>query len=236
MSTSKSTTIWRQISESVKDTVEARTPVGDDGYTEDYDCKLHFAYTPTPETRDLFVPEYGSKPLFKAEILLRYNDTYTVREWVIDTWSANSKIVQELDGTYFDMLDDIVLEFAGYRECEAHEELRKAKEAARRPALEPATGQMSLFDDTDTLPLFSGTAVRVTIEENDAPTTSAQQMTFSKCPTCHDTGKVGDRYCWCQAGQDARKLDAEMTKTQQQASLYARSCRKMNGRAGMLEL
>ena len=61
-------------------------------------------------------------------------------------------------------------------------------------------------------------------------------MTFSKCPTCHDTGKVGDRYCWCQTGQDARKLAAELAETQQRASLFARGSRQRNGRAGMLEL
>jgi len=70
----------------------------------------------------------------------------------------------------------------------------------------PPLSQPPLFDDTDALPLFSGTAIVVDqAGHTDEQASAYQQGTFSACPICHDTGKVGTRYCWCQAGLDARR-------------------------------
>jgi hypothetical protein len=59
------------------------------------------------------------------------------------------------------------------------------------PAPAPAV-QLSMFDT------FSGTAQATRIE----PVTprAVQRITFAKCPVCYDVGKVGDVYCWCEAG------------------------------------
>ena len=61
-------------------------------------------------------------------------------------------------------------------------------------------------------------------------------MIFSQYPACHPTAKVGNYYCCCQAGQDAKRLAAELAETQQRASLLVQSSRQRNGRVGMLEL
>jgi hypothetical protein len=62
--------------------------------------------------------------------------------------------------------------------------------------------QDRLFDDTDTLPLFSGTAQRGQSESFN-PGPAYHQETLGTCPICHDTGRVEGRYCTCDAGNDA---------------------------------
>ena len=69
------------------------------------------------------------------------------------------------------------------------------------------TKQPKLFDDTNTLPLFSGTAPRAKLSPFE-PTPGAQPSLPFECKTCRDTGTIiSDRltFCWCEAGQQARK-------------------------------
>lgn len=61
--------------------------------------------------------------------------------------------------------------------------------------------QATMFS-TEDLPLFSGTAQTVTIKSRK-PAPSARQTTFAACRVCLDTGKVGKKFCSCQAGQKA---------------------------------
>lgn len=104
---------------------------------------------------------------------------------------------------------------------------------------DPASQQQTLFDDIESLPLFSGTAIRFEQPEASGPGSSPyRQESFSACETCHDTGKVGDRYCWCKAGQEARAFDQELAETREAANRYARAYRgvAVKGRVNGLEL
>ena len=62
----------------------------------------------------------------------------------------------------------------------------------------------------ESLPLFSGTAQRVELPVPREPAGGRQAGMFA-CPICRDTGKVGwgsgARYCWCEAGEGARRWD-----------------------------
>ena len=82
--------------------------------------------------------------------------------------------------------------------------------------------QASLFDDTEALPLFSGTAQRVDASGPVAPTSDSKQATWASCPTCLDVGKVGERYCWCEAGTHAREHDREFAESAARAEKAAR--------------
>lgn len=66
--------------------------------------------------------------------------------------------------------------------------------------------QMRMDFGIDDLPLFSGTPVRVSVPgvQPHPQGLTAGQMGFFKCSACRDTGKVGDRFCLCEAGTDAR--------------------------------
>ena len=62
----------------------------------------------------------------------------------------------------------------------------------------------------NTLPLFSGTPLRVTRKDPPLATELPVrgQQSFATCRLCKDTGRLKtadrDRYCWCKAGQRAR--------------------------------
>jgi hypothetical protein len=62
--------------------------------------------------------------------------------------------------------------------------------------------QARLFG-VETLPLFSGTAQRGGVGVFD-PHPAVTQETFVTCRFCRDTGRVGEGFCWCAAGQRAR--------------------------------
>ena len=59
---------------------------------------------------------------------------------------------------------------------------------------------LSLFQQAEDTPLFSGTPMRAHIPEAK-PEPAGQQATLAQCPLCLDTGivKVGlvTRRCWC---------------------------------------
>ena len=67
--------------------------------------------------------------------------------------------------------------------------------------------QATMFSSED-LPLFSGTVPTVTVKSSK-PAPKATQATFAACRVCLDTGKVGDKFCTCQAGQDARQKESK---------------------------
>ena len=95
--------------------------------------------------------------------------------------------------------------------------------------------QMALFDDTEALPLFSGTAQRVEPTGPAKSATSAKQATFSNCPTCHDTGKIGKRYCWCKAGVTARKVQGQAQQELSDVEVFASQASRP-ARGSFLEL
>lgn len=64
--------------------------------------------------------------------------------------------------------------------------------------------QTTMFQTGEDLPLFSGTVPSVTIKRTPAIRTHSSQASFARCRLCLDTGRVGHKYCWCQAGQSAR--------------------------------
>jgi hypothetical protein len=62
--------------------------------------------------------------------------------------------------------------------------------------MKPTRGQLPMFADCTDLPLWSGTASRATAQEFTPRETVTQPSMFS-CPVCHDTGRVGNKACWC---------------------------------------
>lgn len=53
----------------------------------------------------------------------------------------------------------------------------------------------------ESLPLFSGTPVQVTLPAaGEVEVVSPDQASFAACRVCMDTGLVGDKYCSCAAG------------------------------------
>jgi hypothetical protein len=64
-----------------------------------------------------------------------------------------------------------------------------------------------MFPGGEDLPLFSGTAIRV---GEGAKNTSSEHKGPNlgfKCGACFDTGRVGDKFCTCPAGVQARQID-----------------------------
>ena len=60
------------------------------------------------------------------------------------------------------------------------------------------------FWEIEDLPLFSGTPLAAR-EQVFAPKEVNAQPTLAHCRLCHDTGRLGPSYCWCDAGQQARQ-------------------------------
>lgn len=60
--------------------------------------------------------------------------------------------------------------------------------------------QVSMFTDGSDLPLFSGTPIKVEIAPF-VPQVVIKQLGFFTCAVCRDTGIVGDKLCWCEAGR-----------------------------------
>ena len=77
-------------------------------------------------------------------------------------------------------------------------------------------GQAMLPGMENTLPLFSGTPMRVSRKpaETAEGASAAGQRSFATCGLCKDTGRIknADRrhYCWCAAGVAAREQDREI--------------------------
>ena len=93
------------------------------------------------------------------------------------------------------------------------------------------------FDDIEALPLFSGTPVSVQGQEPAEPISCYRQTGFFSCSICRDTGKVGKRYCWCQAGQVAKKADDALTDIAERAAVRAQTIKAMrSSSAAALEL
>jgi len=57
---------------------------------------------------------------------------------------------------------------------------------------------------TDDLPLFSQTAQTGYVDRYIGHEVQSQ-ASFAKCAVCLDTGKVGDKACWCEAGDKVRE-------------------------------
>lgn len=71
------------------------------------------------------------------------------------------------------------------------------------------THQLSMFQ-TEDLPLFSGTAPRGKVEPFKAKPEPKQERLPASCDACADTGVLGEyAFCWCEAGQERKKLRAE---------------------------
>jgi hypothetical protein len=79
------------------------------------------------------------------------------------------------------------------------------------------TNRPKLFDDTETLPLFSGTAQRKQAPAPFTPEPDQPSLPFA-CAACRDTGRISTKpisavqpitppatFCWCKAGQAARR-------------------------------
>lgn len=65
--------------------------------------------------------------------------------------------------------------------------------------------QMNMFD-TEDLPLFSGTAPKGTISPFEIKDQAKQESLPAHCHLCADTGRIDlYKFCWCEAGQQARK-------------------------------
>lgn len=65
--------------------------------------------------------------------------------------------------------------------------------------------QLTMFQ-TEDLPLFSGTAVRGQVRPFKPEPEPEQTPLPCTCRFCRDTGVLGEyAYCWCEAGQRARK-------------------------------
>jgi hypothetical protein len=60
--------------------------------------------------------------------------------------------------------------------------------------------QAQMFTDGADLPLFSATPQRVALPRPDAAP-SPMQASYAHCRACLDTGRIGQRRCWCPAGQ-----------------------------------
>ncbi len=94
--------------------------------------------------------------------------------------------------------------------------------------------QSSMFE-TEDLPLFSGTAQRAELSPF-APRPEPQQESLADCQLCADTGQIGDIFCWCQAGQEAKArhdralrrerliVDARTLSSDTIGSLTGRNC------------
>lgn len=71
--------------------------------------------------------------------------------------------------------------------------------------------QSSMFMQGEDLPLFSGTAQSVRLEVFK-PLAQARQLHMGECPLCEDTGTMhlypgsGAKFCYCEAGDKARKM------------------------------
>jgi hypothetical protein len=63
--------------------------------------------------------------------------------------------------------------------------------------------------EIESLPLFSETAVRVSLEPAEGTPRAAGQLSFFACRFCKDGGRIGGRYCICEAGTAARLADRE---------------------------
>ena len=79
------------------------------------------------------------------------------------------------------------------------------------------TGQPKLFDDTETLPLFSGCAQKENAETFN-PAADAQTRLPFTCAVCMDTGRVDGKYCTCTAGDKARYADKKANRVAQDAA------------------
>lgn len=55
---------------------------------------------------------------------------------------------------------------------------------------------MPMFPDASDLPLWSGTPARGIAQEY-TPRPTVSQPSMFRCPVCHDTGRVGNKACWC---------------------------------------
>jgi len=65
----------------------------------------------------------------------------------------------------------------------------------------------------ETLPLFSGTAIRQAAAPSpQGAEQSRGQMSFFACRFCKDGGRIGNRYCFCSAGEQARLADRNRRK------------------------
>ena len=82
--------------------------------------------------------------------------------------------------------------------------------------------QGKLFDDTGTLPLFSGVPESVDASPYIAQECGGQQLHYAECGLCLDTGCVDDHCCWCEAGQKARAYARELVEMEQRAKQSAR--------------
>lgn len=74
--------------------------------------------------------------------------------------------------------------------------------------------QRPLDFGNEDLPLFSGIPIRIKPLPGPAsPNAGTQQGSYSFCRTCMDTGRIGAKFCWCQAGIDARQGKVKRTLT-----------------------
>lgn len=64
----------------------------------------------------------------------------------------------------------------------------------------------------ETLPLFSGTAIRQVAAPSQEVGRPSGQMSFFACRFCKDGGRIGNRYCFCSAGEQARLADRNRRK------------------------
>ena len=62
--------------------------------------------------------------------------------------------------------------------------------------------QLSMWTQGEDLPLFSGTAQRAAVETFQ-PAPEVVQETWATCRACKDTGRIGRRFCNCEAGVKA---------------------------------
>jgi hypothetical protein len=58
--------------------------------------------------------------------------------------------------------------------------------------------QLEMFSTEETAPLFTGTPMKANTAKFE-PKPVAKQMSFAQCQACMDTGKIGDKKCWCNA-------------------------------------
>ena len=66
--------------------------------------------------------------------------------------------------------------------------------------------QLAMFSQGQDLPLFSQSPYTVPGPKHSDhnPTHLPGQQVMASCRICLDTGLVGDRFCWCAAGDAAR--------------------------------
>ena len=72
--------------------------------------------------------------------------------------------------------------------------------------------QINMFPQGDDLPLFSGTPQSARLETFKPQEIQGKQLHLGNCPLCEDTGTMhlypGSevKFCYCEAGDKARKM------------------------------